>query len=399
MKTILRKFVRFVTDSVIYIESFLYVRKKKSAKSKHRVLIMRKDGLGDCIIFYPTLKAYREYYADADITLIFPTYFKDLAPLLSKDLVDNVIWFDHKAFGSQFSYRRKFLLDLKRGGYDIFIYPVFTRETIGSFMMKMTGAQEKIGFKGDISERGARSEAKGMLTYTRLIEVPQTMVSEIERDAFFAEAITGKKVSISFPTIDIRKLSDEKASQLMNKNNLTNKKYVVMFPGAGVAFRIWMTENFAAIADYLASKGITVVISGSSKEKELAKDIISKSVSGSNIIDLSGQTDLATLAHILKRSLFYFGSDTGILHLAVAVGTPAIAIVGMGGLDRFFPYGDHATNRAVYDKTRSYITGRWNDAHLLKPGEIHPSIKNITVADTVKEIDFLLQNESVYAKI
>jgi ADP-heptose:LPS heptosyltransferase len=144
------------------------------------------------------------------------------------------------------------------------------------------------------------------------------------------------------------------------------------------------------IADYFCSKGIITVLCGSQKETKLAEDIISLSNSKGSIVNLSGQTDLSTLSHILGRSICYFGSDTGILHLAVAVGAPAIAIVGMGGLDRFFPYGDTNKNRAVYVKTQRYKTGSWADIHLLTPGEIHPSIKNITVEDAKKEIDYLL---------
>jgi ADP-heptose:LPS heptosyltransferase len=227
-------------DSLIYIESMFYQKAKSNyndKKKQKRVLIMRKDGLGDCIIFYPTLKMYHEFYTDAEITLIFPTYFKDLSPLLSKDLVDKVVWFDHKAFGSSFSYRRKFLLDLKRGGYDVFIYPVFSRETVGFFMMKMTGAQEKISFDGDISGHGKLSEKRGTLKYTQLIRPPEDMKSEIVRNIFLAETITGKKMPLQFPTFDIEKLPAQKAMELIRKNNLADKKFIVMFPGAGAPYR------------------------------------------------------------------------------------------------------------------------------------------------------------------
>jgi ADP-heptose:LPS heptosyltransferase len=383
-------------DAIIYAESFFHKRpsQKLDGVHKKRILIMRKDGLGDCIIFYPTLRAYRDYYKNDEITLIFPTYFKDLSPLLGKDLVDIVIWFDHKAFGKSFSYRRKFLLDLKRAGYDVFIYPVYSRETIGYLMMKMTGAHERIGFEEGISERGQKAEKKGTVTFTRLIKVPEHIKKEIDRDVYFAEQVTGQKGGVHFPTIDVKKLPFAEAEALLAQHSFIDKKYIVLFPGAGAFYRIWPLEKFAAIVDYSIHAGLTVVICGSEKEKSLAQKIISLSKSGIRagaIIDLSGQTDLASLSHILSRARFYFGSDTGILHLAVALGTPAVAIVGAGGLIRFFPYGDPAKNRAVYDKTRSYVTGRWLDAHTLAPGEIHPSIKNITVLDAQKEIDSLLK--------
>jgi heptosyltransferase-3 len=389
----LRNLTRTMIDSVILAESFFYFKKnsKHGTENKKRILIMRKDGLGDCIIFYPTLKAYRDFYANDDITLVFPNYFETLAPLLRNNLVNRVIWFDHKKFGSSFSYRRKFLLDLKRAGYDIVIYPVYTRETIGFFMMKMTGAKERIGFDGDISAHGLRSERMGTLKYTRLIKPPEDMKSEITRDVYFANVVTGKKMSLSFPTIDITTLPHEKADKIISENNLTERKFALIFPGAGASFRIWPIEKFAHAIDHIQSKGIAVIIAGSAKETELVKNIISRCSSKSNIIDISGKTDLSTLAHIIHKSIFYFGSDTGILHLAASLNTPTVAIMGMGGLDCFFPYGDLKKNRIIQDKTRTYVTGTWNDASSLKPGEIHPSIRNITVEDAKKEIDYIIQ--------
>jgi heptosyltransferase-1 len=349
---------------------------------------MRKDGLGDCIIFYPTLRAYREYYADAKITLIFPAYFISLAPLLGKDLVDRVVWFDHKRFGSDISYRRRFLLDLKQAGYDISIYPVYSAETIGHFMIKMTGAAERIGF----------GNGSSLHIYTRLISPPEAMRLEIDRDIYFAEKVTGRKIKISFPTIDVRRLPSESAGELLAEHSLIGKKYAVIFPGAGAPYRIWPIDKLSKVINYITSKGITAVICGSDKERPLAQKLLSSLKSaGPNamygrVIDLSGKTDLSALAHVLSGAQLYFGSDTGILHLAVAVGTPSIAIVGAGGLDRFFPYGDLGKNRAIIDTTRSYVTGTWADADTLGAGEIHPSIKNITVEDAEKQIDHFISH-------
>lgn len=405
MKKLKQKFknlFRHLVDGLIYAESTFHKRRAHDVvdgKPRRRVLIMRKDGLGDCIIFYPTLSAYRKYYSDAEITLVFPTYFKTLEPLLGSDVVDNVLWFSHKEFGSNFFYRRRFLLELKRGGYDTFIYPVFTRETIGYFMMKMTGARERIGFEGYISEHGRKSEMRGTLPYTQLIRPPESMKSEIDRDAFFAEKVTGQKVSVAFPTIDINKLSATRADMILRKHALAKGSYSVVFPGSGASYKIWPVEKFVRTIDHLTSKGVDVVVCGGEIDISLVKKIITladqsltKTPERARILDLSGENDLSTLAHILANAKFYFGSDTGILHLAVAVGIPTVAIVGVGSLNRFFPYGDPVINRAVYDKTRSHLaTGKWVDIENLKPGEIHPSIRDISVDDVEKEIDYMLK--------
>ncbi|MEI6057420.1 MAG: glycosyltransferase family 9 protein [bacterium] len=369
MKT-LRNTVRSLIDTIIRCESFFHVTKKKDQKT--RILILRKDGLGDCILFYPTLRAYRDFYANAEVTLVLPKWFEPLAHLLDEFNFDNVIWFDHNAFSKSFLYRRSFLLNLKKQSYDITLYPVFTREPIAETIMRISGAQEI------------------------KVKIPDNIESELDRDIYFAEQITSKKILITFPTIATSHLPEGKdaAETLIKKHNLAKKPFVIIFPGAGAAYRIWPSDRFASIIDHISEQGFMPVICGSPKEKELAKSIVSLVRHPASVVNLSGQTDLPTLAHILKCAAFYFGSDTGILHLATAVGTPAVALIGIGGHRRFFPYGDLQKNRAVYDANymneHSHSIGNWDDAQKIQAGTIHPSIQHITTEMAQKEVDYML---------
>ena len=369
MKT-LRNTARSLIDTIIRTESFFYAFKAKGKKK--RILIFRKDGLGDCILFYPTLRAYRDFYADAEVTLMLPKWFEPLAQLLDEFYFDNVIWFDHNAFSKSFSYRRSFLLNLKKQGYDTVLYPVFTREKIAETIMRISGAREI------------------------KVKIPDNIESELNRDIYFAEQITGKKIAVTFPTIHLSHLSKGKdaADILIKEYNLTTKPFVVIFPGAGAAYRIWPVDRFTSIVDHISDRGFTPVICGSPKEKNLAESIISLVRRPESVVNLSGQTDLPILAHILKRAAFYFGSDTGILHLAAAVGTPAIALMGIGGHRRFFPYGDLQKNRAVYDanymKEHLHGIGNWDDAQKIPAGTIHPSIQHIATEMAQKEVDYML---------
>lgn len=349
---------------------------------------MRKDGLGDCIIFYPLLKYYREHFKDAELTLIFPTYFKSLLPLLQD--MDQVIWFDHGEFSSSFTYRRTFLLNLKKRGYDVAIYPVYTREPIGDFMMKFTQAKEVIGFKND-----GRTQS----FYTRLISISPNLLNELERNEFFTHEITGNTVQVEFPSIDVTVLPQGEAGLLLNKHGLKDQSFAVIFPGAGASYRIWPSPRFAKVIEHILEKGIVPVICGSKGEKGLTEDILSHlpSQTKEKVVVLTGETDLPTLAHILSHALFYFGSDTGILHLSVAVGTPSMAIVGSGSIGRFFPYGNLLKNRAVYNPQIPSTGGIWQNTEILSRGGIHPSIEAVALKQAEDEIHSLIK--FLYEKI
>lgn len=350
----------------LFISFTSLIIRTENHPGEKRVLILRKDGLGDCLIFYPSLRAYREFYKDAKITLIFPSIFESLAPLLSD--VDEVIWFDHASFRNSFRYRQNFMHNLKRKGYDVALYPVFTKEKIADKMLSVTDAKEKVTFD----------------------DVKTESVSELDRNLDFAEYVTRKRPLITFPTVSTQNLP-------LAADLSVPSPYVIIFPGTSFAtYRRWPSERFAEIIDMIVAHNLTPVLCGSAKEKILVEEILEKLQSSSKdrAVNLAGKTNFADMAHLLKKSEFYFGSDTGILHLAVSVGTPTIGIIGSGGFGRFFPYGDPARNRAVYD-TKSmegaYPVGTWEGADRLPTGAVHPSILAISALQARREVDYMLK--------
>lgn len=383
----LRKIIKKIIDTLIAFECNFV---KPESHFKKRVLILRKDTLGDYIIFYPTLYAYRKAYADAEITLIISKLFESLSPLL-KDF-ENIIWFDAKKFSNSFFYRRRFLINLKKKGFDIAIQPTFSRESTGDFMMEITNAKEIIGVDGDCTASTEKEKSKNNNICTKLITVPEDIITEIDKNIHIGEQITGQKIDIKFPTIDINTFSNTKVEEIIKNNKLIKKSYVVIVPGSGTTFKIWPVEKFAEAIDFIASRGFIPVLCGSKSEKKLVNDIIIKMKSKDKVINISGDTDLPTIAHLIKDSAFYFGSDTGITHLATAIETPVVCIIGGGHFGRFFPYSNLERNRVVFDENMKCKNDNWACSKNLKEGESAPCIKNIKVENVKKEIDIIINS-------
>lgn len=382
----LRKVVKNIVDAYITFECYFV---KPEPHTKKRAIILRKDTLGDYVIFYPTLGAYRKAYADAEITLVVSKLFQGLGSLLAD--FENVIWYDAKRFSNNFFYRRRFLIDLRKSGYDIAIQPTFSREPAGDFMMKLTNAPTIIGVDGDCTASTEKEKLENNKIYTKLVTVPWGIVTEIDKNRYIAEEITKQKITIQFPTIDVNLFSATKAGEIVKKYGLNPKSYVIVFPGSGTTFKIWPRDKFAQIADFLVERGFDPVFCGSMGEKKLASDIIEKMSKKSRAVDLSGETDLPTMAHLLKQSAFYFGSDTGIAHLSAAIETPIVCIVGGGHFGRFFPYGNLERNRIVFDKNMKCKNDNWVCSKDSTEGESAPCIKDIKVEDVKKEIGILLK--------
>lgn len=67
---------------------------------------------------------------------------------------------------------------------------------------------------------------------------------------------------------------------------------------------------------------------------------------GAQVVDLTGQTDLPAVARLLKSSSAFIGNDSGLMHLAAALGCPTVGIFGSSNPDWTAPVGRHT--RAIF---------------------------------------------------
>lgn len=98
---------------------------------------------------------------------------------------------------------------------------------------------------------------------------------------------------------------------------------VALAPGAGTAHRRWPPERFAAVAGALVADGASVVVVGSASDAQAAR-VITGTVSGA--ADLTGRLSLRETAAVLERCRLGVVNDSGVAHVAAAVGTPLVWI-------------------------------------------------------------------------
>jgi heptosyltransferase-2 len=87
----------------------------------------------------------------------------------------------------------------------------------------------------------------------------------------------------------------------------------------------WATAHFAALAQQLADQGIDIWVLGSPKEAPLARDIAA--TAGARVRDLTGP-DLRNAIVALKAADAAVSNDSGLMHIAAALGTPTVALFG-----------------------------------------------------------------------
>jgi len=132
------------------------------------------------------------------------------------------------------------------------------------------------------------------------------------------------------PVYPIPKLAIDASQQqaVVAKFNINpSLKTLALCPGAefGPAKR-WPAEYFAAIAQAKLDQGWQVWLFGSDKDKGIAAEI-NRAVSGL-CVDFTGKTSLAEAVDLLALAQIVVSNDSGLMHLAAALGKPVIALYG-----------------------------------------------------------------------
>ena len=299
-------------------------------EAKRRVLVVRVDAIGDFILWLDAARRLRDLYPAPSyhITLLGNSTWTDLARQLPH--FDEVWELDRRRFGANLFYRFNWFRKVRTGGFSIAIQPTFSRElNYGDALIRASRAHERIGSAGDLSNITLRQKRRGDRWYTRLIPASPGTMMELIRNAEFLRGLGAKSFQASLPVLKIKDV--EKPEDLPDV-------YYVLFPGSGRAIKSWPPGFFAALADRIFEEtGMTGVICGGRGEETLAEKVIS-SGTGVPLSDFAGRTTLPQLAAIIDGSRFLVGNDTSAVHMAAALGTPSVCILGGGHFGRFMPY-------------------------------------------------------------
>lgn len=134
----------------------------------------------------------------------------------------------------------------------------------------------------------------------------------------------------------------ERARQLLHERGREEGcPLALIHPGPGKGRQPWPPERYAEVADGLAERGYQVGITGgASRGAAVARD------ARAPVLNLAGAVDLRGLAALLAEASLFISGPTGAVHLASAMGVPAITLHGSAHFrresTRFGPYESRA---------------------------------------------------------
>jgi lipopolysaccharide heptosyltransferase II len=144
------------------------------------------------------------------------------------------------------------------------------------------------------------------------------------------------------PRIPVLKTSpgDDSAVEAMLKKEKAQSHELLagIFPGAGNASRVWPLEKFAEVADHLIRNDrVRVIVFAGPEERSLVPKMRAVFPSGTIFFD---RLTIPQLASAQARLTLFISNDTGPAHIAAAVGTPVVVILDRPDLNNFVPVGE-----------------------------------------------------------
>lgn len=343
------------------------------------VLLLRLDALGDFIVWLDAAKEYRNLYPGRRIILLVNAAWVELAR--SFPYWDDVWTLETETFKYQPFYRMRMLARVRRHGFETVVQARFSREfLLEDSLVLSSDAAQRISLEGDLSNLRLREKKRSDAWYTRLLSNPPLSWGELRRNAELIRGLGLTTFKAGIPRLTTASVKPAGAEG----------SYYVICPGAGRDYRRWPVEFFAEIAEKVhAATGMKGLICGSGAEKDLAVHLMS--LSKTPLVDMTGQTSVSELISLIQGAKFVLCNETAAVHIAAAVGTKAICILGGGHFGRFVPYqvetGDmRALPQAVFYKMECYDCG-WSCKYQVTPGAAVPCIAKISVEEVWQKIN------------
>ncbi len=290
-----------------------------------KVLVIRLRSIGDTVLSTPSLFALRRFLPEAQIDILVEDW---VAPVLDDHPhIDNVIVMGRGGFVS----RARLALEIRSTGYDV-VYNLHGGTT-ATFLTRATGAPHRVGLK-----TYQYSQLHTHLAPSPLLLWGQQKTHSVEQQLALL-GWTGVPVTDRPRThLAVTPEAAATVNQRLAEAGLEDRQIALIHPSTAFATKQWATENFARVAESLAERGIASVAIGAPHEREIIETLLDQS----SIRIVSFDLSLPEVAALAARSQIFVGNDSGIAHIAAAVGTRSVVIFGSSNIAHWRPWNKAA---------------------------------------------------------
>jgi len=287
------------------------------------VLIVKLRSIGDTVLTTPSLYALKRFLPQARVDILLEDW---VAPVLEGfTCVDNIITLKRGSASS----RARVARQLRSPRYDV-AYNLHGGTT-ATLLTRASGAKRRVGYAAyQYSRLYTHLAPSSLLLWKR-----DTCHSVEQQLALLGW--TGVPVTDRPPTqLTVTDHAATSVSARLRQAGLGEQTpFAVIHPAAAFATKQWATEKFARVAEHLAGRGLAVVVTTAPAEALIAAEL--KNGSSAPIVAFT-DLSLPEVTALTARARLFVGNDSGIAHIAAAVGLPVVVIFGSSNIGHWGPW-------------------------------------------------------------
>lgn len=285
--------------------------------SVRQLLVIRPGGIGDAVLALPLLREVARAFPQVAIDVVAErrnhAIFTTLGGILRRcDSADDDPW--------------GVWARVRRTRYDL-VFDLEQWHHLSALLAHASQAPVRVGF--DTNARRNRC-------YTILVPYRH---EDFEGESFLRmlAVTTGQEIAADW---DRPFLTPPAAEAAWARQTLGGRPAIALALQGGIRERTWEPEKFLDVARRAAARGLAVYCLGGRRDASAAR--IREACPAGTMFDLSGRTTLLQSTALLSGCRLFIGTDSGLMHLAYAVGTPVVALFGAGIESKWAPRGSRA---------------------------------------------------------
>jgi len=287
------------------------------------ILLIQLGDIGDVVLTTPTIRAVKETYPDASVSILVR---KPFGSLLSFDHNIHEVVESEKYRGSLPHIVREYVAfarRLRQARYDLVIdLRTGDRGAIFSFL---TGASVRIG------RQGSKNQFWHKIFFSRIIRnlkiAPPPVHPGADQSLRVIREI-GIDTNNSTPRLFVAPTDRARAIELLTKAGFAaDHGMVTINPFSRWRYKEWDSAKWGEVIDRIwETYRLPTVLIGSQEEAVGCQEIVAERES--RTFNLAGKTKLNELAAVISMSKLHLGVDSAAPHIAAALETPTVTIHG-----------------------------------------------------------------------
>ena len=291
----------------------------------NRVLVVLPNWYGETLFVTPFLRALRAHLPAASIATLGWPRCREI--LLHNPRITELLDYDEHGAHRSLAGKGRLIRFLRQRRFDAAV--LLRRSLSRTCLVTLAGIPARIGF----------ANAKSGWLLTHRVPPPERLLHKASTYLPLLEALGAPVIGGPYEYTVSEEERAAARALLRGCRIADGRPLAVLHPGANWVHKRWSPERFAALGDRLIEvQGVQVLITGGPEDVELAATVRQRMRHPAAVV--AGQTTLRQLAACLEPAALVVSNDTGVLHVAAALGRAVVALFGPTSPALTGPIGD-----------------------------------------------------------